>query len=131
MNMIKQVQGIYNVDKKKIYIGGISMGGNATYWFINNKPEIFAGFYTVSALPSADVKFSNITPQKPLYSINAKDDGTFPFSEVNEAHEQYKNKTSGWHFSTVESGGHRFIYVKGGEQYLKKQVSDLIQNQTR
>jgi len=131
MNMIKQVESTYNVDKKKIYLGGISMGGIATYWFINNRPEVFAGFYTVSALPGADVKFSNITPQKPLYSINAKDDGTFPFSEVNKAHEQYKSKTSGWYFSTVETGGHRFIYANGGKIYLKKLVSDLMQNQTR
>ena len=131
MNMIKQVEGNYNVDKKKIYIGGISMGGNGTFWFVNNKPDVFAGFYTVSALPGADVKFSNINPQKPLYSVNAKDDGTFPFSEVNEAHEQYKSKTTGWHFSTVETGGHRFIYAKGGDRYLKTLVGDLMQNQTR
>ena len=130
MNMIKQVEGNYNVDKREIYIGGISMGGNGTFWFVNNRPDVFAGFYTVSALPSADVKFSNITPQKPLYSINAKDDGTFPFSEVNEAHEQYKSKTTGWHFSTVESGGHRFIYAKGGDQYLKTLIGNLLHPDT-
>ena len=131
ISIIKQVEQNYNVDKKKVYIGGISMGGNATYWYINNHPDMFAGFYTVSALPGAggfDVKFSNITSQKPLYSINAKDDPVFEYSDVAAAHEKHKNETTGWHFSTVESGGHRFIYGNGGEKYLKTLVGDLFQN---
>ena len=35
-DLITQTEEYYNVDKKRIYLGGISMGGNATYWFINH-----------------------------------------------------------------------------------------------
>jgi predicted peptidase len=128
ITIIGQVEQHYNVDRKKIYIGGISMGGIATFWFINNKPELFAGFYTFSALPGrgGDVKYSHITGQRPLYSMNAKDDQTFSYEEVHEIYEQHKKDAPDWHFSSVETGGHRFIYGNGGAKYVKEVLNDLM-----
>lgn len=130
ITIIQQVEQYYNIDKKKIYIGGISMGGNATFWFINNKPEMFAGFYTFSAMPgsgSSTMKYTNITAQKPLYSINAKDDPVFPYTDVEAAHQHHRDEAPGWSFTTVETGGHRFIYSKGGEKYVKSLIGNLLQ----
>ena len=129
LTIITQVERDYNIDKKKIYIGGISMGGNATYWFINHKPDLFAGFYTFSAMPrsgSDPIKFSNLTKDKPLYSLNAKDDPVFPYSEAEAAYEQHKAEAPGWHFNVVESGGHRFIYNPGGEKHIKTLLTNLL-----
>ena len=108
ITIIKQVEQDYNIDKKRIYIGGISMGGNATFWFVNNKPEIFAGFYTFfcdAPLSEAAIKFNNVTTKKPLYSMNAKDDAVFSCVEAEAIYKQHKNEVPGWHFSTVEVGG--------------------------
>ena len=106
------------------------MGGNATYWFINNKADAFAGFYTVSAMPrlaNGSIKFSILTKEKPLYSINAKDDIVFPFNEVKAEYEQHKSEAPGWHFATTETGGHRFIYNKDGAIYLRSLLAPLLQ----
>jgi len=125
ITIIGQVEEHYNVDKKRVYIGGISMGGIATFWFIDNKPNVFAGFYTFSALPrSAD--FIHITKAKPLYSMNAKDDQTFSYNEVHTLYEQHKKEAPGWDFQTVESGGHRFIYANGGTRYVKSLLGNLL-----
>ncbi len=128
INIVQQVEATYNVDKKKIFIGGISMGGIATFWFINNKPDIFAGFYTFSAVlrTSDDIKFSNLTASKPLYSINAKDDPVFSYKEMEQTFQQHTNEAPGWHFSTVETGGHRFIYGKGGTHYVQSVIRELL-----
>jgi len=126
ITIIQKAEQNYNIDPKRIYIGGQSMGGNATYWFINNKPEMFAGFYTFSAMPGNE-KFSNITKEKPLYSISAKDDNTFPYADVEAAYKQHKSETTGWHFSTVQSGGHRFIYGNNGTKSLKSLFGNLLQ----
>ena len=128
INIIQQVERDYNVDKRKIFIGGISMGGIATFWFINNKPDIFAGFYTFSAVPRANggVNFGNLSNGKPLYSLNAKDDPIFPYTEMQQAFEQHKNEAPGWHFSTVETGGHRFIYGAGGAHYVQTVIRQLV-----
>ena len=131
LEIIKQVEQHYNVDKKKIYLGGISMGGIATWWFITNKPDIFAGFYTFSAMPrlaSGPVQFSNITKARPLFSMNAKDDPGFSYDEVHAIYEQHENEAPGWHFGSVETGGHRFIYNGNeGKEIVKKLLGNLLE----
>jgi predicted peptidase len=130
MNVIEQVEDRYNVDRKHVYIGGISMGGIATYWFVNHHPEMFAGFYTFSAMPrlaGEDVHFRNITEQRPLYSMNAKDDPGFLFNEVHGLYEQHKAEAKGWHFESVETGGHRFIYAPQGGHYVGELLGRLLQ----
>jgi predicted peptidase len=129
VSVIKQVEVNYNVDQKKVYLGGISMGGISTFWFINHKPDMFAGFYTFSAmpkLPGEAVKFSNITKEKPLYSMNATDDQGFPYTEVQGIYEQHKSEALGWNFGTAEKGGHRFIYGYGGAKYVQQLVGKLL-----
>ncbi len=127
LDILSRVKETYNTSS--IYIGGISMGGIATFWFINNKPEIFAGFYTFSAAPHSPegaIKYSNITNSKPLFSLNAKDDPVFPYTDMEVAFKDHKGEAPGWHFSTVEAGGHRFIYGNGGDQYVKNVIGSLL-----
>ncbi len=132
ISIIKQVERDYDVDKNKVYIGGISMGGIATFWFVNNHPEIFAGFYTFSAAPHSpdgEIKYSNITKSKPLFSLNAKDDPVFSYSDMEAAYNKHKGDAPGWHHATVDAGGHRFIYGKGGEAQVKSLLSNLLGDQ--
>ncbi len=129
ITIINQVETNYNVDPRKIYLGGISMGGIATFWFINHKPAVFAGFYTFSALPRVDdgeVIFSNLVQSKPLYSVNAKDDPVFKYTDMETVYEQHKNEAPGWHFTTIEKGGHRFIYGKDGRNHIRSVLGGLL-----
>ncbi len=127
--IIEQATNYYNIDKQRIYLGGISMGGIATFWFITHHPTRFAGFYTFSAMPglaSGEIAFSNITNERPLYSMHARDDHGFPFNEVNDIYEQHKKEAPGWKLSTVVTGGHRFIYGLGGSTYIQTILSKLL-----
>ncbi len=129
LDIVNRVKETYNTSS--VYIGGISMGGIATFWFVNNHPETFAGFYTFSAAPHSndgEIKYSNITKSKPLYSLNAKDDPVFSCTDMEAAYQQHKSEAAGWHFSTVETGGHRFIYGKGGDKYVKSAIGSLLKN---
>jgi predicted peptidase len=127
ITILNQVEKVYNADKKGVYIGGISMGGNATYWFVNNKADVFAGFYAFSSLPrEGSVVFSNIKENKPLYTMNAKDDQTFDFGEAETVFNKHRKEAPGWHFSTVTSGGHRFIYGSKGKEYTATLISSML-----
>jgi pimeloyl-ACP methyl ester carboxylesterase len=127
MSILHQVEQLYHVDKNKVYIGGISMGGNATYWFVNNKADQFAGFYAFSSLPAdASVQFTHITGHKPLYTMNAKDDQTFPAADMAALYAKYRNQVPGWHCSIVETGGHRFIYGNDGKKHIESLMSELL-----
>jgi predicted alpha/beta-fold hydrolase len=72
------------------------------------------------------IKYANLTKDKPLFSLNAKDDPVFPYTEMESAWQQHKNEAPGWHFATVETGGHRFIYNNDGVKELKSLLSKLL-----
>lgn len=125
LSMISATEAIYNVDDSRVYLGGQSMGGNASYWFMVNHPEMFAGFYAFSSLPSVtdlDAMKANHF-MKPLITVNAADDGNFSDSEMQGKFNRYKHSLTSWKCWQVTSGGHRFLYHEGGD----KQASEVIE----
>lgn len=125
LKMIAQVKANYNVTSNRVYIGGISMGGSGTYWFINNKASQFAGFYTFSGMPT-DLRVSNITKDRPLFTMNAIDDPGCPYDEIHSFYQAHISEAKYWHIGSVATGGHRFIYNPGGQKYVQQTISDLL-----
>ncbi len=128
LQMIADTRQKYNIDPQRIYAGGQSMGGNATFWFVKNKPGLFAGFYTFSAALASECNsvVGKISARKPLVSVNASDDGVFSYAEAKKAHDNAAVEPGSWVFETAPSGGHRFIYAKGGEKYVKDALGKLL-----
>lgn len=125
--ILAQVRQRYNIDDRRVFLGGISMGGAGTYWFINNRPQAFAGFYTFSAHPGGITDFSRLTAEKPLYAIYAEDDPSISYAEVKGIYEQHKTEAPGFHISSVAKGGHRFIYHVGGTRITTCILGKLLQ----
>jgi predicted esterase len=113
LSVVGAAQTIYNIDKNQIYIGGMSNGGTATFWFAAQKPNIFKGFYAFSANPKleiGDIDFKQLSQKKPFYTVHAKDDEVFKYDEVNTIYEKQKSVATDWRFETLENGNHGFIY---------------------
>ena len=111
--ILKTSQAYYKIDTNNVFLGGMSNGGTAMFWFASQQQKIFKGFYAFSAFPKlaiGEINFQDITPDKPLYSVNAKDDDVYNFEKVKEIYEAHKLLAKGWHFESIESGGHGFIY---------------------
>ncbi len=126
LTIIKNTQQVYNIDDKRIFLGGMSNGGTATFWFASQKPNMFKGFYAFSMNPKleiGEIDFKNISQGKPFYSLNAKDDELFNYIDVQKVYLSEKDIAKDWHFETVETGTHSFIY--NGESG-KKAMDDLL-----
>lgn len=111
--ILNDVEKKYNVDKNKIYLGGMSNGGTATFWFASRKNTPFKAFYAFAPNPVLNIgaiPFENITKDHPLYTISAKDDYVFGYNEVLKVYNDNKSKAKGWNFQTLETGSHEFIY---------------------
>jgi len=127
--MINDTEKRYNIDKSNIYLGGMSNGGSASFWYITHHPSIFRGFYALSSLPKIlndSINFKNITHKKPLYSINAEDDSVFKYKRVKSMYEINKQQANGWHFETVNNGGHGFLYGTKGDSLLTDLIGKLF-----
>ena len=129
LTIVDKVKATYNVDNKNIFLGGMSNGGTATFWFAAQKPNIFKGFYALSALPMLKIEvinFNNLTQDKPFYSIHAKDDDVYKFEDVNKVYNDNKAVAKGWTFETLENGGHGFIYQQNGREVLKSIFKKIL-----
>ncbi|MDQ2753520.1 MAG: alpha/beta hydrolase-fold protein [Bacteroidota bacterium] len=114
---ISAIEQVYNINKNNVFLGGMSNGGSAAFWFITYHPQLFTAFYAFSAMPKlyqSEISFKNISKNKPLFSINAKDDEGYSFDKVKSVYEQHKAEAKGWHFDSVETGNHGFIYNDSG-----------------
>lgn len=131
LTIINKVEKAYNVDNKRIFLGGMSNGGTATFWFASQKPNIFKGFYAFSAIPKleiGEIRFQNISQGKPFYSINAKDDEIYSFKTVKNIYEQNKTIATDWHFDSVQKGDHSFIYGPQGKEILNTFFKKVLSN---
>jgi predicted esterase len=120
ITITKEVQRYYHIDPTGIFLGGMSNGGTATFWFASKKPNMFKGFYTLSAMPKLEIEnidFKNLGQGKLFYSVHAKDDDVFKYNDVLMIYDANKNQSKDWHFETLETGNHGFIYdpIKGKE----------------
>ena len=129
ITIVDKVKATYNVDAKNIFLGGMSNGGTATFWFATQKPNIFKGFYALSALPFLKIEsinFNNITEDKPFYSVHAKDDDVYKFEDVNKIYNDNKAAAKGWNFDTLPEGGHGFIYQQNGREVLESIFKKIL-----
>jgi predicted esterase len=127
--IVKQVQQTYNMDKKNIFLGGMSNGGTATFWFASQKNNMYKAFYTFSALPKLEIEtlnFSNLT--KPIFSVHAKDDDLYKIEDVQKMYETQKSNAKNWQLEIIENGGHGFIYQPNGKEIIESVFRKMIGN---
>ena len=127
--MVAQVQRRYRVDPARVYLGGMSNGGTAAFWYACQRPAGFAGFYALSATPTSalgPLNFRRLSRGAPLYSLNAEDDQVFPFQEVRAIYEQHRAEAAQWHFASRPGGGHGFLYGPAGPATLTDLLTQLM-----
>ncbi|GEM_PF-3388434 len=77
LNIVNEVKMKYHLEHSKIYLCGMSNGGSATFWFASQKPNIFNGFFAISAFPKlnfSEINFDNISQNKPFIMLSDLND---------------------------------------------------------
>lgn len=61
LGLFKSLEKNYSLDKKKIYVGGLSMGGMGTFEMVRRKPKTFAAAFAIcgGANPATAKKMTN------------------------------------------------------------------------
>ena len=127
--MVAQMRRRYHVDPARVYLGGMSNGGTAAFWYACQRPAGFAGFYALSATPTSalgPLRFRRLGRGAPLYSLNAEDDQVFPFPAVRAIYDAHRAEARQWHFASLPSGGHGFLYDPNGAATLATLLTQLM-----
>jgi predicted esterase len=78
---LQEVQANYRVDPKRIYVTGLSMGGEGTWRFALHQPGLFAAIAPLSAyLDHADVARMKPIQTLPVWAIHGADDTVVPLA---------------------------------------------------
>ncbi|WP_187631952.1 dienelactone hydrolase family protein [Hymenobacter lutimineralis] len=132
--MIAQVKQRYHVDSRRVYLGGMSNGGTAAFWFACQSPKGFAGFFALSALPVSalgPLNFRQLRRGSPLYSLHAEDDQLYTYPKVAAIYAQHKAQARQWHFLSQPTGGHSFLYAPEGPALLDMVLAQIMQRPAR
>ncbi len=131
LTMINDVTKKYNVDQRRIYLGGMSNGATAAFWYATRHANRFAGFYAFAPgteLPVEAIDYDRISSAAPLYSVSAKDDSVYSYEKARALYEAYQSKAPGWTFDTLNSGGHGFIYGPDGAAVMQKMFTRMMRH---
>jgi poly(3-hydroxybutyrate) depolymerase len=126
LTVVAAVNNTYNISD--VYLGGMSNGGTATFWFAAQKNNPFSGFYAISAMPKLEIgtiDFSSFNQQKPCVTLHAKDDDLYKYDEVLKIYDDNKAAAKDWQFTTAETGGHGLIYQQNGREVLKNLLAKI------
>lgn len=128
VQVIGETKQRYHVNEQQVFLGGFSNGGTATFWFADHHPELFAGYYTVSARPRLDVgpiDFRRLGKQ-PFYSLHARNDSLFRYKNVLATYNEHRAEAPGWQLEAQPSGSHGIIYAPGGDKALERLLDKLL-----
>jgi predicted esterase len=104
---LAEVQARYRVDPKRIYVTGLSMGGEATYRLAVHQPQAFAAIAPLSAWVDSET-YSLIGRIKdlPVWAIHGADDTVVPLAKAQQAVDALKDAGSSIRFTVLPGHDH-------------------------
>ena len=105
--VLKEIQANYRVDPKRLYLTGLSMGGEAGYRLAVNHPETFAALAPLSAYVDSKT-YAKLDRLKdlPVWVIHADGDTVFPLAKAQQPVEAIQAAGGNVRFTILENHDH-------------------------
>jgi predicted peptidase len=105
--VLAEIRADYRVDAKRIYVTGLSMGGEATYRFAVHQPDTFAAIAPLSAyVDSETYSMLGLIKDLPVWAIHGADDTVVPLAKGQQAVDALKEAGGNVRFSVLEGHDH-------------------------
>jgi predicted esterase len=105
--VLAEAQATYRVDPKRIYVTGLSLGGEATYRFAIHQPDTFAAIAPLSAWLDADqISLLDRIKNLPVWAIHGAEDTIIALSLGQQPVEALKKLGGNIRFTILEGHDH-------------------------
>ncbi|TCD26758.1 phospholipase [Pedobacter psychrodurus] len=101
LQLIDSLKNTLNIDEKRIYLIGFSMGASSVINALALKPDLFAAGISISGIPQFDQV--NVLANIPIWLIHGNIDTENPFNSDKQFFEEVsaKNRTRFWEFDNL------------------------------
>ena len=101
LQLIDSLKNTLNIDEKRIYLIGFSMGASSVINALALKPELFAAGISISGIPQFEKV--NVLANMPIWLIHGNIDTENPFDSDKQFFEEvsYNHKTRFWEFDKL------------------------------
>lgn len=118
-NLLKELQTKYRIDKSRIYLTGVSMGGGGTFDVAKQLPDTFAALAPLCAWASDTYqlcKLKNI----PIWTFHGTEDTVVPISETEQKVKVLNDCGGKIKYTRLKGVGHsiHFVYQTDNEYKL-------------
>jgi predicted esterase len=103
--VLEQALADYRVDQERIYVTGLSMGGEATYRFALHRPDTFAAIAPLAAYLPSSPSMESIK-DLPVWAIHGADDIVIPVSAAQQPVDALKQAGGNIQFTVLEGHDH-------------------------
>jgi predicted peptidase len=105
--VLKEVQSIYRIDPKRIYLTGLSLGGWSTWRFALYRPDTFAAIAPLSAfLNDADPTRMKAIQSVPVWAIHGAEDTVVPLANGQQVVDALRDAGGNVKFTVLQDHGH-------------------------
>tara|TARA_B100001093_G_C26829621_1_gene1015541 strand:+ start:1402 stop:2184 length:783 start_codon:yes stop_codon:yes gene_type:complete len=102
--LLKDLENIYNIDKNRIYVGGLSMGGMGTYELVYRNPNKFAAAFSICG--GANPKIAEKISSPAWFIYHGKEDKVVPIEHSKKIVAALKEINANVNFTQYENVYH-------------------------
>jgi predicted peptidase len=104
--LLDEIVSNHQVDERRIYLTGLSMGGYATWDWVTLRPNRFAAIAPICGGDEEDARNASIHKQVPTWVFHGEEDMVVPFENSVLIVEELKQKGSPVIFTSYPETGH-------------------------
>jgi predicted esterase len=105
--VLAEIQANYRIDAQRIYMTGLSMGGEATWRYALHQPEMFAAIAPLSAyLDHSDPAAMERIQALPVWAIHGADDPLIPLARAQQPVDALKTAGGNIQFTVLVGHDH-------------------------
>ncbi len=106
-SVLAEIEANYRVDTQRIYLTGLSMGGEAAYRFAVHQPAVFAAIAPLSAyIDSETYSMLEAIKSLPVWAIHGADDTVVPFARGQQPADALEQLGGNVRFTILEGHDH-------------------------
>jgi predicted esterase len=104
---MEEIRADYRVDPKRIYLTGLSMGGEAAYRFALHQPDTFAAMAPLAAyLGRAEASTMKSIKDLPIWAIHGADDTVVPLAKAQQPVDALKKAGNDVRWTVLQGHDH-------------------------